>query len=1443
MSDVYSISLLSFNKNISLVNPNSTIVETPDVATVVKKFKEPDTNYTMITENNITDVELIFFSIPNDYNYNSKNITLLLDNDEDEGDTQISSLFFVINENNNNVSITKDIIPGILQNIIASVEYHVVLLYNIGTKKTLSYIQKNDGGLEEIQNFNENKSIKEKVNAGIEPSYSEQLNKDYKLFITNYLTPFLEKNNPKLITKLNDIIVNNTQINKETYFNLIFESYNEIIRHYDNLDKDHNIKKIFAINENQNNTINNIREYNPFNKKKLIKGEFREHEFSIYNLLYGFYNLYEYTKDISSNIEILNNYIKGNSQDFTNYIKKLEEKVNKSIITYVKINNTTKFDNNFRFKITPNETKTNMNVEYSFNNIKYYDDEYDVIKYKQVDSNDDDIISFVSETKENNNPLYSFKFNKRVEDIIYPNEVPTKREPLYPNISLRAGETGETGKTINASKQYTFGNFTKIFDVTQKNIDIVNQMQNITNLIINNNKPPPIFIVGYGSSGAGKTSNLIYFRNIDEPDESEDGILPNLCTKIIQEEKLDKSTVITLTLKTQEFYNNNSEKYSYKDDYKVFPTTTITYTFKYEKKKFILEKDTNIEIQHKYRFGFNFYQFKNGNKNKIDYIDYNDNDDKVFDPSGNDDGKKYFFKKGTPLGLVITFLVDIDRIVKATTNNPQSSRSHVLVYVDMMYAKMSKPKKVNLIVGDFAGIENEFNCGDPTTIETMHKQPNTLKDDELFYMDAIIPDKDSKNIDTIEGGAKLDIKFNSLNQPDPKIDVKIREYEEKYSPEIKNIIDEEIIKNVDNNFDNIKNSIENTLNTQKDYYFKKIKINEIYSTQILQIQTDLGIIGSNITKTQKQIDQIVFNGKFPETFINNYELLLKDGIFDKMNKILTIKTIQLLNDPNITTKSTKPPVGFLYDMTSFKIVKSDMFSIDESYKNIISICNTFKHNNEQIIEKIDKQPLLKINVNSNVDSALTGANNVNVGSIDSYTAEINDVNIQNIKSSSLFDNTVDNAKNNLKVHTFAVEYGKKYNVIYSISKIMSRIKEYNADVDSYNLELTDYNNSSKNLKDELIKYRDTLSLKQDELNNFIVNKNNEINNQVLNDDYTYNNNNRFIKTYVYLNNIIKDNDIQDYINYKVIKRNILNKACTNRLYEGYFINQSLKDLREAIQIIIQSKGFDIFYNYIDSCYSQYSPDELIYDETGIEKKIMKNIFIEKICRHITAIDDTATLTINNVKPIIEKMVICIYCVFNIAYKKNNPPTPTYYNINFLNMLSENNVTIQILTDETENFKKLEYVCRTYKEFNIDIFIESKIRIKIENIPTKLNEVVKFIYSNFKLINNAVKKDFFWKLIDQVRTTINIINSTSSMGSLEFIDQIAKLNTTSVVCTPETKQESISITDLFSTIESSLDEGLLLQSQAKEAAEEKLAKIREAKIAKIREEKRESESKS
>jgi hypothetical protein len=226
--------------------------------------------------------------------------------------------------------------------------------------------------------------------------------------------------------------------------------------------------------------------------------------------------------------------------------------------------------------------------------------------------------------------------------------------------------------TVNKyDKYYLFGNYENIFPLyninsrqKETNLENAKNMTAIIEQICNDNKP--VFLLGYGASGSGKTSSLIYF-NKGKPEEK-NGIVIHLCNVIIAKLNASVKTVDSVKVVVKEFYMTND----------LNDHTSAEYVF---------DTDLNIisgnigQSKHSYHVNMNnpVKEFKN-------------------------------------MGQVLKQLVDVDRYVKATTNNPQSSRSHVLVFIQFCSNEPDKYPIRNLIIGDFAGKENEFQCADTDTV-------------------------------------------------------------------------------------------------------------------------------------------------------------------------------------------------------------------------------------------------------------------------------------------------------------------------------------------------------------------------------------------------------------------------------------------------------------------------------------------------------------------------------------------------------------------------------------------------------------------------------------------------------------------------------------------------------------------------------------------------------
>lgn len=351
--------------------------------------------------------------------------------------------------------------------------------------------------------------------------------------------------------------------------------------------------------------------------------------------------------------------------------KAIEEKTKDNILTYVKIRNNNRDDWNKRFNVQVDDRKRFMLVDYNDDNYPYYDNDGNVVE----------------------------------NDI-------TKKY-LNINGNLQVDKYDHT---------YALGPFTRVFEQRLSNSDIASKMPDLVNALENSK---PVFMIGYGASGAGKTSSLIYFNK-----KKEDGILIHLCNM------MGRKGYSKAEIKTYEFFREGKDLQKIK---------------------------TPSEID-----SLNFV-YSDGFKLKNKYVHTNNHPDRVkllheVNPSINlDDNNTTSFGSGSSLGEVIIHFIDNDRLVKATTNNSNSSRSHALIFVKLIG---SGGKIANLIIGDFAGVENAFDCDNDEIIEQFLNIKSDINKEVPFY---------SNNKETIKSGFKEDADCaDAIKSQDPLFSLKDR---------------------------------------------------------------------------------------------------------------------------------------------------------------------------------------------------------------------------------------------------------------------------------------------------------------------------------------------------------------------------------------------------------------------------------------------------------------------------------------------------------------------------------------------------------------------------------------------------------------------------------------------------------------------------------------------
>lgn len=442
---------------------------------------------------------------------------------------------------------------------------------------------------------------------------------------------------------------------------------------------------------------------------------------------------------------VLNNDTNLNFQSILNKI--LSEKINDSVLTYVKVRNDNDIYNKSRFNIKINQDMNSLLVKYNSDNKTYSDRE--VVEPKFYDS------------------------------------------------------------------RYLFGKFTNIFLPCQQNKEVASKMQQVTKILQDGGD---VFTYGYGSSGAGKTSSLIYF-NKGKTVEERDGILIHLCNSL-------KSEYPEIEIRIEEYLVEGGIQ-------KVVEKPAKNYlTFKNNGSIFELTEKYVHTNTHVYRTG----------------------------------DSQHVFEKGSSLGEIMSYMIDTDRLVKATTNNPNSSRSHVLVYVNFK----GKAKTPILVVGDFAGVENAFDCD----AKDIQKGFMTVKVDngtEPFY------NKFPEKIDSIEELIKPDIIQDSL------VD-KIKQRESLNITDIMVILEENFKEIFTEPLNETKDDIKT--NSIKRCMRRLFNLNDHLEINVQGTTTDL-----KFAKGIAELNTLVNNSEFNKNVKGEY-LVNKNGPENQWKKVKDLYTTQ-----------------------------------------------------------------------------------------------------------------------------------------------------------------------------------------------------------------------------------------------------------------------------------------------------------------------------------------------------------------------------------------------------------------------------------------------------------------------------------------------------------------------------------------------------------------------
>jgi hypothetical protein len=490
--------------------------------------------------------------------------------------------------------------------------------------------------------------------------------------------------------------------------------------------------------------------------------------------------------------------------DFFELLNHLVRLQNSKLITYVKINN---YENPMNMKekmigYDPKNNKTNFTFINDYNRrFKIYVNNPNITDNWRLT---DIQVDKSSQSKETRTGLKTLAIRYNDDDFPYYERKDGRYFPSSNVIQCTEGTEGKCisndnsndkfdiltntdgTKLLNDVKKYEstyfFGRFNQIFLPHYSNREVAQNMENIIQLIT---KPgvdkKKFFSIGYGASGAGKTSSLIYLNKGDM--ENREGIIIHLCKRLgeMGYNNVDVTTKEFFSCPKNQDFEEHLKKFEDKnilkwnglDNYGNETGNTLytiergvfEFEYKAEKssyKEFIFKKPNSVPTRIVYGDG-------NPSKNISAYFGnvhtyrtfetYEDSKQnpstRIRFPNPQFDEEKQETKDDAVvnLGKLLIYLIDSDRLVKATTNNPNSSRSHVLLFLKLSrynHEDDKYAKDVDIIIGDFAGVENKFEC-DPVSISNFLSIEKDVDPKYLYYKPTINGDAITLN-DMYHGG-------------------------------------------------------------------------------------------------------------------------------------------------------------------------------------------------------------------------------------------------------------------------------------------------------------------------------------------------------------------------------------------------------------------------------------------------------------------------------------------------------------------------------------------------------------------------------------------------------------------------------------------------------------------------------------------------------------------
>ncbi len=1041
-----------------------------------------------------------------------------------------------------------------------------------------------------------------------------------------------------------------------------------------------------------------------------------------------------------------------------------------------------------------------------------YDTVSNIVKNFISKYNSDDIQDQI-QNMENDQPILSFVKFRTGTDVNKTNPRFKKKGTDKGFLIMEYSDKNESfctttdGKNYSCDIKYTpkythgyeFGPFTGIYNETMTNKDVIIQDAFKEQIIDKLKEGVPICIIGYGPSGSGKTSTLVRLEIPGQP--TQNGVLLELakdflkvykkCTLDIYEISSNKDTPLHYTFKF-EGKDEGKTKTWFAIDGKVGTNAEVGYTSPSPRKIFSETEKTDVER----KYGSDLKNISE----KQTYWEYSPPIQKEF-------GK-----------IILEFM--IDRETEATLNNPDSSRSHAFFCVNFSDPMNESVKPATLILCDFAGVENVFDCDQEFVLNTMLEFPrySQARANYNAAMEKFNDDVNEENNTMLQDNLTLgqwreNSKSTYFTDVFSDGNIKLDLFKTDDRSKIRNEITTK--RGTNSNTVMKDKKVEDDM---KNYFELITTDSDNSNTSIIKINGTLTIPDYSDVKNNASIVNELKQIKEKETLKNKNNLmkcLIDFGSYNFEYKVKEVDPIEIAykdcyNKYNLYTKAIVDNANYFYsgDIPALLEYLKDYSNtrIKTYFDNKLKeYKEEYKEKYKNISEKLQTENQFVLSVDINIASLFSSFRNGGINderiSIDNLLQQYNNPDKYTLQINILKELQQNGITTVPKSFDYILKKRYKYSTNYLVkvddfsNMTKDDIVDLHALLDNIIKIILDKASENSSNKKTASSTVETLTKAVQEKRDAIIPK-------------------MFALAYVVINEEAKSKYPQngDYPNVNLAQipkpqiSEYMKDSCLTRGKEGKYINDTIKDLREFISKLVTRTNLTT-PGFSDDCLPlQCNPN--ISNCFGINQYPTETT-TKGDTEILGAIADIFDKYLTSIEKELNDLKICIFCVINLDPKANNPPPVPYIDISYIIYFSEILETYYNQSGDKSNSNEyIEYIYQalptlidelkrlksnpllsdnqhTYaKVVGQDVYSEQVTEKKLIEKETEITAAIDACITNIHAINNNNPEfDDLKKNINDIIVLLEVegTNPTTVIGALQFTDSISKFGLYKGIC--------------------------------------------------------------